>query len=147
MVMRRDEQRGGGFLLGTLIGVAAGVAGGLALLRQGRASATMVEFRDELVAEDGGETEVATFAATREPPQPGPAERVRTLLDTVQARWNEAVAEGKAAAVDRRRELQAQLAADTKRLPEFEVELLDTARERAPEAVREFERLTGRRDE
>jgi len=77
-------------------------------------------------------------------PQPGPGDRLRAMLDMLRARWNEALAEGKVAAADRTRELQAQLAADTKRLPEFEVELLEAARERAPEAAREFERLSGR---
>jgi hypothetical protein len=141
--MRRQDKQRGGFLLGTLIGVVAGVAGGLTLLRQGRASESLVEFRDEVIADDGGETEVVEFAAVQSSTQPGPAERLRAVIDTLQARWNEAISEGRRAAADRRRELQAQLSGETKRLPEFEAELLEAAREHSPDAVREFERLTG----
>jgi|SRR5215203_847593 len=136
MTLQREPRRKRGFLLGTAIGIAAGVAGGIAMLRQSAPPNT-----EHVATADGSAAPQHVIGGVQRTSETA-TEKLRGLMESLQSRWDEAIAEGRKAAIDRRRELKAELAADTKRLPAFEAELLERARERNPMAVGEFERLT-----
>lgn len=120
-IVRRKRKPKGGFLVGAVMGVAAGVAGGMALLRRA-------------AAQDHGEATVA-------PPVTGAAEqavhrvasvqaegtaRARGTLDALKERWRVAVQEGRVAAKERERELEAQYAFETKRIPPLDVKAIES---------------------
>src|SRR5262245_8411336 len=124
--MQRDQNRGGGFLLGTLIGIIAGVAGGVVLLRRAQRDDTSATLRYERdAAEDHAEAGAARIADRAQRLESRTQDRVQEFFGSLRSRWQEALSEGRRAASDRQRGLQAQLAATTKQLPEFEAELLD----------------------
>lgn len=113
MVVKRRRKRKGGFLVGTLVGVLAGIAGGTALLRR---AATQ---NDEIEVEVGVETVSTTARTAVDTAQQAPAaarQRAQGALDTLKARWRDAVAEGKVAAAEREAELAEQYARETKRI-------------------------------
>src|SRR5215208_5405422 len=127
MVVKRRRKKKGGFLLGTIVGVAPGVAGGTALLRRAAATDDEIEVRVE------GERVAETARAVAGTAQQAPAaarRRAQGGLDQLRERWQHAVSEGRRAARDRERELKAQYAAETKRVPEFQAELLGAIEER-----------------
>ena len=121
--MSRSKRKGkGGFLLGTVAGVAAGAVGGTVLLGRSAASeeqrpADGASPRDaEAHGADHAGGELPTSAGTAlESVKAAPAAAsgaVRSALDAVKARWQEAIAEGKAAAAERETELRQQYERD-----------------------------------
>jgi L-aminopeptidase/D-esterase-like protein len=124
-MVRRRQKRKGGFLLGTVVGVAAGFAGGTALLRRAATSEETIEVIGE--QPDGAAT--AFVETVRETPATV-TDQVQAIVDSIKARWNAAVAEGKVAAAEKERELQARLAFETKRVPPMEGELIERVEQR-----------------
>lgn len=124
-MIRRKQKRKGGFLVGTLVGIAAGFAGGTALLRSAATSEETIEVIGE---QPDGAAEVFV-ERIRETPA-STQDQLRSMVDTIRARWRLAMAEGKVAAADTERELEARLAFETKRVPPMEGELIQMIEER-----------------
>jgi hypothetical protein len=124
-MVRRRQKRKGGFLVGTLVGLAAGFIGGTALLRS---AATSEETIDVIGEQPDGMTEVFV-EQVRETPA-STQDQLRTMVNTIRSRWRAAMTEGKAAAADRERELEARLAFERKQVPAMEGELIQQVEER-----------------
>jgi hypothetical protein len=124
-MVRRKQKRKGGLLVGTLVGVAAGFVGGTALLRRAATSEATIE---AIGVQPDGVTE-AFVETVREAPA-STSDQLRTLVDSIKARWNQALAEGRVAAADKERELETRLAFETKRVPAMEGELIQRIEER-----------------
>ena len=119
MVHRRNRN-GRKFIVGTLVGIVAGLAGGTALLRSAETSEETIAVIDER-ADGTAEAFVGTVRESTSSTQ----EQMRTMANALRSRWRRAMREGKAAAVDRERELEARLAFESKRVPAFEGELIE----------------------
>jgi len=125
-MVRRREKGKGSFLLGAVIGAVAGFAGIRALLAG--SGAREETFSLDVEATEDGVEAVETF---RSRPAPTPAAQLfRSAMDSLKARWREAMSEGRTAAAERERELEAQYAAETKRMPEIEAKAIQLIEER-----------------
>lgn len=124
-MVRRKQKRKGGLLVGTLVGVAAGFVGGTALLRR---AATSEETIEVIGVQPDGATEA--FVETVRQAPASTSDQLRSVVESIQARWREAIAQGKLAAADKERELETRLAFETKRVPPMEGELIQLIEER-----------------
>jgi gas vesicle protein len=119
-MIHRRNRNGRKFIVGTLVGIIAGFAGGTALLRSAETSEETIEVIDERA---DGTTEA--FAEMVRESTSTTQDQLRTMVNALTSRWRRAMREGKAAAADRERELEARLAFESKRVPAFEGELIE----------------------
>jgi hypothetical protein len=123
-MLRRRHDRNGKFLVGALIGIAAGFVGGTALLRSAATSNESIEVIGEQV-----DSTTEAFVETVRESKSTTTDQLRIMLDAITSRWRQAMAEGKAAAADRERELETRLAFESKRVPPLEGELIQKIEE------------------
>jgi hypothetical protein len=119
-MIHRRNRNGRKFIVGTLVGIIAGFVGGTALLRSAETSEETIAVIDEQ-ADGTTEALVGTVRETTSTTQ----DQLRTMVNALTSRWRRAMREGKAAAADRERELEARLAFESKRVPAFEGELIE----------------------
>jgi hypothetical protein len=117
---RRKSRSNGRLIVGTLVGIVAGFVGGTALLRSTETSEETIAVIDER-ADGTAEAFVETVRESRSSTQ----DQLRTMINALRSRWRRAMREGKAAAADRERELEARLAFESKRVPTLEGELIE----------------------
>jgi hypothetical protein len=134
-MVRPPRKRKRGFLLGTLVGLIAGAMGGTALLRRGAEvdrPFPVAWINPPSTATGARDAARHALTAAHEARDEGAA-RAYSAFDTLRERWRLAMREGRKAALERQRELEAQLAFERKEIPPLEAQLIEAVERRFDE--------------